>query len=111
MHGSLPHGMDAQDMRNMGGLKKYMPITFITFAIGWLCIAAVPPLSGFWAKGDVLDNTFAGVHQHGQFEIDIYLHSLTKFVSGHGDVMGGAAIAEASLIRSLRTDFTLSVGS
>jgi cystathionine beta-lyase/cystathionine gamma-synthase len=55
----------------------------------------------------VLDNTFAGVHQHGQFEIDIYLHSLTKFVSGHGDVMGGAAIADAGVIRTLRPDFTL----
>jgi cystathionine beta-lyase/cystathionine gamma-synthase len=55
----------------------------------------------------VFDNTFAGVHQHGQFEIDIYLHSLTKFVSGHGDVMGGAAIADAGLINTLRPDFTL----
>jgi cystathionine beta-lyase/cystathionine gamma-synthase len=55
----------------------------------------------------VLDNTFAGVHQHGQYEIDIFLHSLTKFVSGHGDVMGGAAIASADVIRSLRRDFTL----
>ena len=36
-----------------------MPITFITFAIGWLAIAAVPPLSGFWAKGDVLENAWA----------------------------------------------------
>ena len=36
-----------------------MPITFITFAVGWLAIAAVPPLSGFWAKGDVLENTWA----------------------------------------------------
>ena len=36
-----------------------MPITFITFGIGWLAIAAVPPLSGFWAKGDVLENAWA----------------------------------------------------
>jgi len=55
----------------------------------------------------LLDNTLAGVHQHGQYDIDIYLHSLTKFVSGHGDVMGGAAIANKSLIRALRPDFTL----
>jgi cystathionine beta-lyase/cystathionine gamma-synthase len=55
----------------------------------------------------LLDNTLAGVHQHGQYDIDIYLHSLTKFVSGHGDVMGGAAIANSSLIRALRPDFTL----
>ena len=55
----------------------------------------------------LLDNTFAGVHQHGQYDIDIFLHSLTKFVSGHGDVMGGAAIAQQSLIRGLRADFTV----
>ncbi len=59
----------------------------------------------------VLDNTFAGVHQHGQYEVDIFLHSLTKFVSGHGDVMGGAAIARADLIRALRPDFTLFGGA
>ncbi|MGA2364878.1 MAG: aminotransferase class I/II-fold pyridoxal phosphate-dependent enzyme, partial [Steroidobacteraceae bacterium] len=70
-------------------------------------IAALTRLARAHRALTLLDNTFAGVHQHGQFEIDIYLHSLTKFVSGHGDVMGGAAIAEASLIRSLRTDFTL----
>ncbi len=55
----------------------------------------------------VLDNTFAGLHQHGAFDVDIYLHSLTKFASGHGDVMGGAAIANEPLIRGLRPDFTL----
>jgi cystathionine beta-lyase/cystathionine gamma-synthase len=59
----------------------------------------------------VLDNTLAGVHQHGQYEIDIYLHSLTKFVSGHGDVMGGAAIASAELIKTLRPDFTVLGGT
>jgi NADH-quinone oxidoreductase subunit L len=58
--GSVIHGLhDEQDLKRMGNLRHYLPITFITFAIGWLCIAAVPPLSGFWAKGDVLDNTFA----------------------------------------------------
>ena len=55
----------------------------------------------------LLDNTFAGVHQHGQYDIDIYLHSLTKFVSGHGDVMAGAVIAKESLIQALHSDFTV----
>ncbi len=59
----------------------------------------------------VLDNTFAGVHQHGQFEVDLYLHSLTKFVSGHGDVMGGAVIGSSQLIRGLRSDFTVLGGT
>lgn len=53
----------------------------------------------------VLDNTFAGLHQHGEYEIDVFVHSLTKFASGAGDVMGGAVIARSELIRSLRADF------
>ena len=58
--GSVIHGLDdEQDLKRMGNLRRYMPITFVTFAIGWLAIAAVPPLSGFWAKGDVLENAFA----------------------------------------------------
>ena len=52
----------------------------------------------------VLDNTFAGLHNHGQFEVDIYTHSLTKFASGHSDVMGGAIIGRADLIRAIRSD-------
>lgn len=70
-------------------------------------IAAITRLAHAHGALAVLDNTFAGVHQHGQFEVDLYLHSLTKFVSGHGDVMGGAAIGNEALIRSLRADFTL----
>ncbi|HEX3460795.1 MAG TPA: NADH-quinone oxidoreductase subunit L [Acidimicrobiales bacterium] len=58
--GSVIHGLhDEQDLKRMGNLRVYMPITFITFAVGWLAIAGVPPLSGFWAKGDILENTWA----------------------------------------------------
>jgi NADH-quinone oxidoreductase subunit L len=58
--GSVIHGLhDEQDLKRMGNLRIYLPITFITFAIGWLAIAAVPPLSGFWAKGDVLENAWS----------------------------------------------------
>jgi len=52
----------------------------------------------------VLDNTFAGFHNHGQFPIDIFLHSLTKFASGHSDVLGGAIIAAQPLIAQMRKD-------
>ncbi|HEY2676671.1 MAG TPA: aminotransferase class I/II-fold pyridoxal phosphate-dependent enzyme [Steroidobacteraceae bacterium] len=52
----------------------------------------------------VLDNTFAGFHNHGGYDIDIYLHSLTKYASGHGDVMGGAIIARHELIAAMRRD-------
>ncbi len=58
--GSVIHGLhDEQDLKRMGNLRAYLPLTFVTFGIGWLAIAAVPPLSGFWAKGDVLENTWA----------------------------------------------------
>ena len=53
----------------------------------------------------VLDNTFAGFHNHGAYDVDVYLHSLTKFASGHGDVMGGAIIARRELIAAMRKDF------
>src|SRR5690349_10905881 len=53
----------------------------------------------------VLDNTFAGFHNHGQFDIDVFVHSLTKLASGHGDVMGGAVIARRELIDTMRQDF------
>jgi cystathionine beta-lyase/cystathionine gamma-synthase len=53
----------------------------------------------------VLDNTFAGFHNHGQFDVDVFVHSLTKYASGHGDVMGGAVIARSELIDQMRHDF------
>ncbi len=52
----------------------------------------------------VLDNTFAGFHNHGRFDIDIYVHSLTKYASGHGDVLGGAIIASQALVDAMRKD-------
>jgi len=59
----------------------------------------------------MLDNTLAGPHQHGQYDVDLFVHSLTKYVSGHGDVMGGAVIGSATLIRRLRSDFVLFGGT
>ncbi len=53
--GSVIHGLhDEQDMRRMGGLARFMPITSITFIIGWLAIAGVPPFAGFWSKDEIL---------------------------------------------------------
>ena len=53
----------------------------------------------------VMDNTFAGFHQHGEYDVDLFLHSLTKYASGAGDVMGGAVIGRTDLIRGMRHDF------
>jgi NADH-quinone oxidoreductase subunit L len=57
--GSVIHGMhgvadDAQDMKFMGNIRKFMPVTAITFLIGWLAIAGVPPFAGFWSKDEIL---------------------------------------------------------
>lgn len=57
--GSVIHGMsNEQDMRKMGGLKKSMPITFITMFIGTIAISGIPPLSGFFSKDEILAYTF-----------------------------------------------------
>jgi cystathionine beta-lyase/cystathionine gamma-synthase len=55
----------------------------------------------------VIDNTFAGFHQHGEYDIDLFVHSLTKYASGTGDVMGGAVIGKRELIDDMRPDFAV----
>jgi len=53
--GSVIHGLhDEQDMKRMGALRKWMPVTWATFMVGWLAISGVPPLSGFWSKDEIL---------------------------------------------------------
>ncbi len=65
--GSVIHAMEevvghqpvlAQDMRLMGGLRKKMPFTSITFLIGCVAISGIPPLAGFWSKDEILGNAF-----------------------------------------------------
>jgi NADH-quinone oxidoreductase subunit L len=52
--GSVIHAMHEQDIRKMGGLKKFMPITHITFLLACLAIAGIPPFSGFFSKDEIL---------------------------------------------------------
>ncbi|MFM8529823.1 MAG: NADH-quinone oxidoreductase subunit L [Ilumatobacteraceae bacterium] len=53
--GSVIHGMHhEQDMRKMGALRVLMPVTAVTFIVGWLAIAGVPPFAGFWSKDEIL---------------------------------------------------------
>ncbi len=62
--GSVIHAMsNEQDIRLMGGLKKKMPITHITFLVGTLAIAGIPPLSGFFSKDEIMMHLFT----HGSF--------------------------------------------
>lgn len=53
---------DAQDMRNMGGLKRYLPVTFVLMWIATLAISGIPPLSGFFSKDEILGSVFARAH-------------------------------------------------
>ncbi|MFD9906417.1 NADH-quinone oxidoreductase subunit L [Streptomyces sp. NPDC059063] len=58
--GSVMHGMnDEVDMRKYGGLRKYMPVTFVTFGLGYLAIIGFPGLSGFFSKDKIIEAAFA----------------------------------------------------
>jgi NADH-quinone oxidoreductase subunit L len=58
--GSVIHGMHhEQDMRRMGGLRKYMPITFATMVTGWLAICGIPFFAGFFSKDEILWRTWS----------------------------------------------------
>lgn len=58
--GSVMHGMnDETDMRRYGGLRSVMPVTFVTFGLGYLAIIGVPPFSGFFSKDAIIETAFA----------------------------------------------------
>ncbi len=80
--GSVIHGMHhEQDMRRMGGLKKFMPITGFTFIFGWLAIAGVPPFAGFWSKDEILAKAFfsGGVSGKALWAVGMLAALLTAF--------------------------------
>jgi|RhiMethySRZTD1v2_1073278.scaffolds.fasta_scaffold08348_11 NADH-quinone oxidoreductase subunit L len=63
--GAVIHALAGeQDLRNMGGLKKYLPVTYWTFLIGALAIAGVPLLSGFFSKDEILFKTFTSTNPY-----------------------------------------------
>jgi len=70
-------------------------------------IARVTALCQRHGALSVMDNTFAGFHQHGEYPVDLFVHSLTKYAGGHGDVLAGAVIGSAELIRRLRPESVL----
>lgn len=76
--GSVIHGMNnEQDMEWMGGLRKYFPITSVTFIIAWLAIAGVPPFSGLWSKGEILDAAWQ--KSHALWAIGVFTALLTAY--------------------------------
>lgn len=68
--GSVIHGChEEQDIRKMGGVKKFMPVTFITYAIGMMALSGVPIFAGFWSKDEILHKA----HEWGPSEIPFYM--------------------------------------
>jgi NAD(P)H-quinone oxidoreductase subunit 5 len=110
--GSVIHAMEevvghepalAQDMRLMGGLRRWMPVTSITFLIGCVAIAGIPPLAGFWSKDEILGQAF------GSFPLLWFMGFLTAgmtafymfrlyFLTFEGEFRGGDLAMRAQLL-------------
>ena len=76
--GSVIHGVDTQNMHEMGGLRKKMPITFWTWAIGSAALAGIYPLAGFWSKDEILLAAYEG-HFTALFWILVVAATFTAF--------------------------------
>jgi len=82
--GSVIHAMsDEQDIRKMGGLKKYLPITYFTFLIASLSISGIPPFAGFFSKDEILAMAFASPVGAGKFAwfVGTVVAGMTAFYS------------------------------
>lgn len=79
--GSVIHGChEEQDIRKMGGIKKYMPITFVTYAVGMLALAGFPLVfSGFWSKDAILHSAHGWSVSHVPFYLGVAGAFLTAF--------------------------------
>ena len=75
--GSVIHAVHSNYLKDMGGLRKYMPITNITFLIAALAISGVFPLSGFWSKDEILVAAFE--HNKLIYGVGIFVAGLTAF--------------------------------
>ncbi|HEX9827413.1 MAG TPA: NADH-quinone oxidoreductase subunit L [Flavobacteriaceae bacterium] len=75
--GSVIHAVHSNYLKDMGGLRKYMPITNITFLVAALAIAGVPPLAGFWSKDEILVAAFE--HNRLIYYIGVFVAGLTAF--------------------------------
>ncbi|MCX6002463.1 MAG: NADH-quinone oxidoreductase subunit L, partial [Chloroflexi bacterium] len=93
--GSVNHGTGTFDMRLMGGLRKAMPWTYITFVIGALSLAGIWPLAGFWSKDEILVSAFTNNPVlFGLAIITVFMTAFYMFraifMTFHGEYRGGA---------------------
>src|SRR6266481_4196846 len=79
--GSVIHGChEEQDIRRMGGLKRFMPVTFLTYAVGMMALAGVPVFfSGFWSKDEILHAAHIWPVSHWPFYLGLFGALLTAF--------------------------------
>jgi NADH-quinone oxidoreductase subunit L len=98
--GSVNHATNTYDMRLMGGLRKFMPITYGTFLIGALALTGIPPFSGFWSKDEVILYVFNATYNIQPLLVFFALATpfMTSFYifrllirTFHGEYAGGAA--------------------
>lgn len=75
--GSVIHAVHSNHLKDMGGLRRYMPVTHITFLIAALAIAGVPPLAGFWSKDEILVAAYA--NSQFIYGIGVFVAGLTAF--------------------------------
>ncbi len=71
--GSVIHGVGTNDMMQMGGLRKKMPITATVFIIGALALAGIPPFAGFWSKDEILAHAFTLGTQGNPIDLIVYI--------------------------------------
>jgi len=76
--GSIIHAVHSNNMSDMGGLRRFMPVTFWTFLIGAVALAGIPPLAGFWSKDEIIAEAFRE-QQYGVWVISVLTAILTAF--------------------------------
>jgi cystathionine beta-lyase/cystathionine gamma-synthase len=102
--------LSIEDLDGLGRLFESQPTRLFVFESPTNPVLKVADLERITALAQrhgvltLLDNTLAGLHNHGGYAIDVFVHSLTKYASGHGDAMGGAILARRELIESMRAD-------
>jgi NAD(P)H-quinone oxidoreductase subunit 5 len=114
--GSVIHAMEevvghqpvlAQDMRLMGGLRRFMPFTATTFLIGCIAISGIPPLAGFWSKDEILGQAFHAFPIPVFWAIGFVTAGMTAFymfrlyfLTFEGEFRGTDTALQATLLRS-----------
>jgi NADH-quinone oxidoreductase subunit L len=76
--GSVIHAVHTNNMSEMGGLRKYMPVTFWTFLIGAAALAGIPPFAGFWSKDEIISTAFH-THHYTIWAIALLTAIITAF--------------------------------